>query len=189
MEILTRSQTLDLFKKNPQQYMEDVAKIISSTMKLMMVDGIKYTRLGDTEYYAQELFDTEELTGYLEQNIIKSDRSVYDYIIYGSDVEKGFAESFEHNNSIKVYAKLPNWFKIATPLGSYNPDWAVLIEDNGLNKLYFVLETKGSILIENLRLTESNKIICGEKHFEALGQSVKFTKADNFNKFLEDNLL
>lgn len=143
VKILTESKTLNLFKKNPQAYMDQVAKLISSTMQLFIVDGIKYTKLGDTEFYAQELFDSEELSGYLERNMFESHRSVYDYVVYDSDVERGFAEQLENNESVKVYAKLPDWFKVPTPLGSYNPDWAVVIEDNGLNKLYFVVETKG----------------------------------------------
>jgi type III restriction enzyme len=186
VEILTRSKTLPLFKKNPQAYMEDAAKTIASVMRLLIVDGIKYTKLGDSEFYAQELFDSEELTGYLNRNMIESQRSVYNYVVYDSEVERSFAERFEGNESVKVYAKLPDWFKIATPLGSYNPDWAVVIEDNGQNRLYFVVETKGNILADALRPTESAKIRCGEKHFAALGQGAKFVKADDYDKFVEN---
>ncbi|BAL00611.1 hypothetical protein OBV_34120 [Oscillibacter valericigenes Sjm18-20] len=167
VEILTRSKTLETFKKNPQAYMEDAAKIISSVMRLLIVDGIKYTKLGDSEYYAQELFNSEELTGYLARNMIESHRFVYNYVVYDSENERDFAESFERNESVKVYAKLPDWFKISTPLGSYNLDWAVVIEDNGQNKLYFGVETKGNISFDSLRPTEYYKIQCGEKHFEA----------------------
>lgn len=185
VNILINSKTLHLFKKNPQRYMEDVARIISVQMRLMIVDGIKYTKLGDSEYYAQELFDEKELTGYLERNMIESKKSVYEYVVYDSDNEKNFAESFERNESVKLYAKLPDWFKISTPLGGYNPDWAVLIEKDGEKKLYFVLETKGNIFSETLRPTESGKIECGYKHFAALGQNVVFDKADSFERFLE----
>lgn len=185
VKILTESKTLNLFKRNPQAYMEEVAKLISSTMQLFIVDGIKYTKLGDTEFYAQELFDSEELTGYLEHNMFESHRSVYDYVVYDSDVERGFAERLENNESVKVYAKLPDWFKVPTPLGSYNPDWAVVIEDDGQNRLYFVVETKGSIEGKDLRPKELAKIQCGEKHFAALGNDTKFLKADSFQRFAE----
>ncbi len=188
VKILTESKTLHLFKKNPQAYMDQVAKLISSTMQLFIVDGIKYTKLGDTEFYAQELFDSEELTGYLERNMFESHRSVYDYVVYDSDVERGFAEELENNESVKVYAKLPAWFKVPTPLGSYNPDWAIVIEDDGLNKLYFVVETKGSIEGKDLRPKEQAKIRCGEKHFAALGNEAKFMKADSFQRFTEHAL-
>ena len=80
MEILTRSKTLDLFKKNPQKYMEEVAQIITSNMRLLIVDGIKYTKLGEREYYAQELFETQELIGYLSENLVESQKSIYEPI-------------------------------------------------------------------------------------------------------------
>ena len=185
VEILLQSKTLPLFKKNPQRYMEEVSQMISSKMRLMIVDGIKYTKIGGDEYYAQELFENQELTGYLSKNMIESKKSVYEYVVYDSGNEESFAKSFEDNKSIKLYAKLPNWFKIATPLGSYNPDWAVLIEEDSKDKLYFVLETKGNILSEALRPTEEAKIACGHRHFAALGQAVTFEATDNFKEFME----
>ncbi|MBE3101233.1 MAG: type III restriction endonuclease subunit R, partial [Firmicutes bacterium] len=185
VEILIRSKTISLFKKNPQKYMEQVSQIISSKMRLMVIDGIKYTKIGEDEYYAQELFENKELTGYLSKNMMESDKSVYQYVVYDSGKEESFAISFEKNKSIKLYAKLPDWFKIATPLGDYNPDWAILIDRNGENKLYFVLETKGNIMFEALRPSENAKIQCGMKHFKALGNDVIFEKSDNFDNFIE----
>ena len=184
--ILKESGTLDMFKKNPQRYMEDVSKIIAANMKAMLVDGIKYTKLGDDEFYAQELFDTEELTGYLEHNMIEAKKSVYDYVVYDSDNEAEFTRKFEENEDIKLYAKLPDWFKIPTPLGSYNPDWAVVIEKDGDKKLYFVIETKANTSADALRPTELQKIKCGYKHFEALGNKAVFRAEDDFDKFIED---
>ena len=80
---------------------------------------------------------------------------------------------------------MPNWFKISTPLGSYNPDWAVLIEKDGDQKLYFVLETKSNLLSESLRPTETAKIKCGHRHFEALENNVTFKEVDDFSEFIE----
>ena len=185
VDILVRSKTLNIFYKNPQRYMEEVSAIMKRQMRSLLVDGIKYTRLGDDEYYAQELFETEELTGYLERNMLASKKSAYHYVVYDSENEKTFAERFEANNAVKLYAKLPHWFKIPTPLGSYNPDWAILIEQDGEKKLYFVLETKGSTLKEDLRQTEWGKIECGRRHFAALGKQVTFDTADKFDKFIE----
>lgn len=186
VEILKRSKRLDDFKKNPQKFMDEVASIIKRKMRLMIVDGIKYEKVGDDEYYAQELFETEELSGYLSKNMIGSEKSVYDYIIYDSDVEAKFAEKFEKNDSVKMYIKLPDWFKILTPLGSYNPDWGVLIEKDNIEKLYFVVETKGNILAEELREREYKKIQCGYKHFAALGNETIFKETDSFEKFIEN---
>lgn len=185
VEILTQSGTLNLFKKNPQKYMDEASKIITSKMQLMIVDGIKYTKIGEEEYYAQELFENEEVYGYLSKNMIESEKSVYDHVIYDSTNEQNFAERFESNDSIKVYAKLPDWFKIITPLGNYNPDWAVLVEQDDALKLYFVLETKANIMSEALRATENAKIKCGKKHFDALGNDVTFKAIDQFDIFME----
>ena len=189
VEILLRSKTLHLFKKNPQRYMEQVAQIITAKMRHMIVDGIKYTKIGDDEYYAQELFETEELSGYLYKNMIESRKSVYEYVVYDSANEENFAKSFEQNERVKMYAKLPSWFAIPTPLGSYNPDWAVLIEVDGKDKLYFVLETKGDITFDALRPKESAKIKCGKKHFEALGNEVEFEEIDSFEEFIEEQVV
>ena len=165
--------------------MEQVAQIIRSKMRHMIVDGIKYTKIGGDAFYAQELFETEELSGYLNRNMIESKKSVYSHVVYDSANEESFAASFENNDSVKLYAKLPNWFKINTPLGTYNPDWVVLIDAEGKEKLYFVVETKGNIAFDALRPSESGKIACGKKHFEALGNDVSFKETDNFNKFIE----
>lgn len=186
VSILIKSKRIEDFKKNPQKFMDEVSSIIKRKMKFLIVDGIKYRKLGEDQFYSQELFDNEELYGYLTKNMLQSDKSVYDYVVYDSEVEADFARKFENNSSVKVYAKLPDWFKIDTPLGSYNPDWAVLIEKDGEEKLYFVLESKGNILAEELRKRELSKIACGFKHFEALGNEVEFKPVDDFQEFMED---
>jgi type III restriction enzyme len=183
VDILVKSKKLKDFTNNPQKFIDEVRAIMQSNMRQFVVNGIKYQKIGDEHYYTQELFETEELSGYLERNMIPSDKSVYDHVIYDSEVEKKFAEQFEISNDVKVFAKLPSWFKIDTPLGSYNPDWAVLVERDGESKLYFVVETKGSILSDSLRPAESAKITCGREHFKALGTDVTFTEADNFDTF------
>lgn len=166
--ILTGSGRLKDFAANPQQFVEMAAEAINRTKRLAIVDGIKYQRLGDEYYYAQELFAEEELTGYLK-NLIEVKKSVHEHVVYDSaGVEKGFAEDLERNEAVKVYAKLPGWFKVPTPLGTYNPDWAVLVEKDGAERLYFVVETKGSLFAGDLRGKEDAKIQCGKAHFAAL---------------------
>jgi type III restriction enzyme len=123
-----------------------------------VVDGIKYQRVGDEHYYARELFEQEELTGYLK-NMLAATKSVYDRVVYDSaGVERTFAEQLEKNEAVKVYAKLPGWFKVPTPLGTYNPDWAVLVEKDGAERLYFIVETKSSLFKDDLRDKESAEI-------------------------------
>ena len=165
--ILSESCRLDDFKRNPQQFIELVSQAINRCKRQALVEGIKYQRLGDEHYYAQGLFETEELTGYLK-NMLNTTKSVYEKVVYESDVEKYFADKLEDNEAVKLYAKLPGWFQVMTPLGGYNPDWAVLINSDEGERLYFVVETKGSTFLDALRLTESAKIKCGRAHFEAL---------------------
>jgi len=166
--ILTTSDRLDDFKRNPQQFIELGAEAINRAKRLALVDGIKYQRIGDQEYYAQELFAQEELKGYLKDSM-EASKSVYERVIYDSaGIERGFAEEMEKSEAVKLYAKLPGWFKVPTPLGSYNPDWAVLIEQDGAERLYLVVETKGSLFKDDLRGTEGAKIECGNAHFKAL---------------------
>jgi len=168
VRILIDSQRLDDFKRNPQQFVEFTAESINRAKRLALVDGIKYQRLGDEYYYAQELFEQEELTGYIK-NTLESKKSVFEKVVYDSSgVERTFAEDLEKNEAVKVYAKLPGWFKVPTPLGSYNPDWAVLVDKDGEERLYFVVETKGSLFAEDLRDKESGKIECGKVHFKEL---------------------
>ena len=125
--ILSGSGRLDDFKRNPQQFIELAGQAINNCKRQALVEGIKYQRLGDEHYYAQELFETEELTGYL-RNMLDADKSVFEKVVYESEVEAAFADQLEKDTAVKIYAKLPGWFTVPTPLGSYNPDWAVLID-------------------------------------------------------------
>lgn len=189
VDILLKSDTLDGFKKNPQLYMTEVAKHIKMIMKEFIVDGIKYTKIGDDKFYAQELFDINELSGYLK-NTIETQKSIYTHIIYDSLKEEDFASKFEKNEDVKLYIKLPNWFKIPTPIGNYNPDWAILLDVDGTDKLYFVLETKSGknsqLFEEPLRESEKINIECGRKHFEALNTKAEFKTANEFDKFMQE---
>lgn len=185
MRILVKSSRLHDFVNNPQKYIEQVSEIIKRQMRLLIVDGIKYQKIGEKACYAQELFEENELFGYLSKNMIESKKSVYDHVLYDSDVEEEFAKSFELSDNIKVYAKLPGWFKIETPLGGYNPDWAVFANFDGQDRLYFVVETKGNLFSDALRPAEKAKIECGREHFKALGIDVGFAVAKDFDTFVE----
>lgn len=187
--ILVESLRLDGFLKNPQQFIEIAAEAVNRCKRLALVDGIKYQRLGDECCYAQELFTESELTGYLKNLLSDTRKSVYEHVVYDSDTERRFADEMEKNEAIKVYAKLPGWFKVPTPLGSYNPDWAVLVDVDGTERLYFVVETKSSLFTDDLREKESAKIACGKAHFEALAvgnNPAQFKKVSRVADLLED---
>lgn len=168
VKILTECERLDDFKRNPQQFIEQAAEIINRCKRMALVDGIRYQRLGDDAVWAQELFETEELTGYLTNMLRDTKRSIYEHVVYDSATERDFADALEKDEDVVLYAKLPGWFKVPTPLGSYNPDWAVLVNKEGTRRLYFVVETKSSLFSDDLRNKESAKIECGKAHFKAL---------------------
>ena len=185
--ILIESGRLNDFKRNPQQFIELAGAAINRAKRLAIVDGIKYQRMGDDYYYAQELFEQEELMGYLKNMLTDTQKSVFGHVVYDSGVEEEFARLLERNEAVKVYAKLPGWFKVPTPLGAYNPDWAVLVEMDGAERLYFVVETKSSLFSDDLRDRESAKITCGEAHFKALeggDNPAKFVKAATLDDVL-----
>ena len=177
VKILTGTQKLKLFKRNPQKFIEGCIEIINEQMRLHIIDGIKYHKTENGEYYSQELFDNEELFGYLKNNMKESTKSPYEYVVYDSNIESTLVDEFEKSGNVKIYAKLPSWFKIDTPLGTYNPDWAILwTDDKGEEKLYFVVESKGTMGQLGLRGKEDAKIKCGKKHFEAIGSEMIVAK-------------
>ncbi|WP_137887654.1 type III restriction-modification system endonuclease [Pseudomonas sp. 2FE] len=193
VKILTESRRLQDFARNPQQFIDYASEAINRTKRLALVDGIKYSKIGDEHFYAQELFQQEELKGYLK-NTLETQKSVYTHVVYDSaGIEKTFAEDLEKNEAVKVYAKLPSWFKIPTPLGTYNPDWAVVVDDSGQEKLYFVVETKGSTWWGDLRHVEGAKILCGERHFEEVANDdnparyIRAVDVDGMMKYAQKN--
>jgi len=171
IKILTSTHKLNHFKNNPQKFIEEVLKIIKEEMNELIVEGVKYEKIGK-EYAIQEIFDKEEIIAYMK-NLQKSSKSVSDYVICDSEIEKKFVEDFEKNDNVKLFAKLPSNFKINTPVGSYNPDFAIVVEVNGEEKLYFVLESKGSVSKEDRRGKENYKINCAKKHFKVLSNEYK----------------
>lgn len=167
--ILKCSNRLEDFKINPQKFIDQVLEIIENELNSLIVKGIKYEKIGDKEY-EMKLFEQGELTSYLS-NLLSSQKSIYNFVEYDSEIEKRFAFDLERKESVKLFVKLPSWFTIETPIGKYNPDWAIVKHDD--DTLYFVRETKGTINFSQLRNSESYKIKCGENHFKELGVDFK----------------
>lgn len=182
--ILTRSGRLNDFLNNPQAFMEKATEIIKNNRHSLAIDGIGYIKLDGQEYYAQEIFDTEEIIANLDRNAVKVQRSIYDYIVYdSSSVERPFAVALDNDPDVKMFFKIPDRFKIDTPIGTYNPDWAVYMTKNGEEKLCFILETKGSTDFYDLRTKEQLKIHCGKQHFKALDNGVEMYVARDWKEF------
>lgn len=166
--ILRESNRLGEFFNDPQRFMDAVARIIKFELHRLLVDGIKYEKIlgkGSEAEWEMLLFKNEEIVNYL--NALQVNKSVYEYVVYDSNIEREFARQLDQREDIKLFVKLPDWFQIDTPVGKYNPDWAIVKEED--QTLYLVRETKGTRNLMQLRNSESDKIRCGQKHFEALG--------------------
>jgi type III restriction enzyme len=168
--ILKNSGRLAEFFNNPQLFMTTVANILKYELHRLLVDGIKYERIpgtGSDAEWEQVLFKNEELINYLTALPVK--HSLYEYVVYESEIEREFARQLDDREDIKLFVKLPGWFEIDTPVGKYNPDWAILKQDG--QAFYLVRETKSSMDFLKLRNTESDKVRCGNRHFDEIGVS------------------
>lgn len=168
--ILSKSTRIQDIIVNPQLFLDLASQAIKRTLYDLMIEGIKYEKIGGSEY-EMKLFEAQELEVYLNDftfNITDSSKTIYEeFIPLDSGVESKFAEDCETSDQIKFYFKLPNWFKIPTPIGNYNPDWALIFQDD--SKVYFVAETKDTgtpeVDLHKLSADEQLKIKCGKAHF------------------------
>ncbi len=184
VEILINSGRLKEFAVNPQAFMTETARLINRALHEMVVDGIKYEQL-DGQIYEMRLFEEREIEDYLTRLYevqSQDDRTPYDYVPFDSEVEREVAEKLDSNENVKFFCKLPRWFVVPTPLGNYNPDWAVVTEND--KKLYLVRETKSTHDRDKRRETENRKVDCGRAHFAALG--VNFEVATNIHEVLSE---
>lgn len=168
MRIITESGRIDDLAVNPQLFMDSAIASIKRELHEMMIDGIEYCRLGDYTYEMRLFEDWETYKDEDTFEVSKKDKTIYDkFIPLDSVVENRFAQDCESSDQVKFYFKLPCWFKIPTPIGNYNPDWAVVFEND--NRIYFVAETKdtGTPIVDmsKLRADEQAKIKCGAAHF------------------------
>jgi type III restriction enzyme len=164
VEILKGSGRLEEFTINPQKFMDAASAIIKLELHKVMIDGVQYDKVSGDEWRMSQ-FEDFEILSYLH-NRLDVKHSVYDAVVYDSEVERKFAEDLDKRADIKLFVKLPRWFQVETPVGFYNPDWAIVKEDD--IKIYLVRETKGTKDFEKLRNSEADKVRCGRKHFEAL---------------------
>lgn len=168
-EIVSQSGRTDELLINPQMFLDNVVAAVKRTLNELLVEGIKYEQINGASY-EMKLFEAQEIEAYLSNlfEVTNPDKTLFDYIeIDGNSTpEHNFARDCEADDNIKFFFKLPRGFKIPTPLGSYNPDWAVIFQND--KRIYFVVETKGTLNKQHLREVERLKIECGEKHFAVL---------------------
>ncbi|PIT95176.1 DEAD/DEAH box helicase [Candidatus Falkowbacteria bacterium CG10_big_fil_rev_8_21_14_0_10_39_9] len=178
-DIVLKANNWEAFFSNPDRFIVEASKIIKQELVKTYVEQVSYEIISDS--YKVEEF--KALESY-EDSTLPVTRSIYDAIVHDSDVEMNFALDLEHDEQIKLFIKMPNWYKVETPVGGYNPDWAIVtakrdLKGNEGEKVYFVIETKGDI--ENLRPTEKAKIESAKKHFEVI--KVNYKEIDNYQAF------
>ncbi|MCF7853190.1 MAG: DEAD/DEAH box helicase family protein [Candidatus Pacebacteria bacterium] len=169
LEIFRRTRNRNEAARNPHEFAATAVQIIKQKLTDQLIDGIQYERIHD--WYRMEQFENEIESW--EEYAVPADRSLYDHVISDSDIEKQFVQDMERRDDVKLYIKLPGWFTVQTPIGQYNPDWAVVIEPRDEfgnpteeEMLYLVSETKGTGNLDKLRPDEQRRIHCGKRHFE-----------------------
>jgi type III restriction enzyme len=164
-QILQRSGRIGELLMNPQAFLDAVLREIRRILDELMINGIKYEKIAGQEY-EMRIFEDAEIETYLSNlvEVQNQEKTLYNYINIESSVESQFVKDCESRDDVEFYFKLPPKFTIPTPIGPYNPDWALILKPD--RKLYFVAETKSTLHIHELREQEHKKIKCGEKHFE-----------------------
>ena len=189
-EIISKSGRINDILINPQLFLDLASQAIKRTLYDLMIDGIKYHKIGNAEYYTLELFDDKDFEVYLNDfafKVSENSKTIYEeYIPLDSGVESRFAQDCETSEQVKFYFKLPNWFKIPTPIGNYNPDWAIVFE--GDRKIYFVAETKDTgtpqVDLSKLGGDEQLKIKCGKAHFNVF-ENIEYKVVNKIGQLIE----
>lgn len=185
VQILTgiKKTTFEQFKDNPEEFIIKAAELINDEKATAIIQYISYRMLD--ERYDADIFTKSSIKGKLGENAMKAERHLYDHIVYDSKNERDFAENLDKNPNVAVYVKLPDSFYIATPVGKYNPDWAIAFYEGTIKHIYFVAETKGSLSSLQLRSIEESKIHCAEEHFKAIsGKDVVYGVVNNYETLL-----
>ena len=173
VDILVGSGRLNEFIANPNDFISLVKRLLQSELAKIVVDGIQYEKIAGSVYELRELQKDgeEEKERFLDQmyQVQHTQKTDFDYVVFDSDVERQFAELLDGREDIKLFMKLPAKFKIDTPVGPYNPDWAIIKQENGEDRIYMIRETKSTLDDSKLRPTELAKIKSAKRHFEAIG--------------------
>jgi len=186
VEILKGIQkpVFDQFKYNPEEFIIQSANLINDQKATAIIQHITYDAMD--EKYSTDIFTEPTIKGKLGVNAMKAKRHLYDHIVYDSTNERDFATELDTNKDVAVYVKLPDGFYINTPVGHYNPDWAIAFYEGTVKHIYFVAETKGSMSSMQLRLIEESKIHCAREHFKAIsGEKIKYDVVDSYQKLMD----
>ena len=172
------------FRDNPEEFIVKAAALINEEKATAIIEHITYDVLDD--HYGTDIFTDPTIKGRLGVNAMKANKHLYDHIVYDSTNERDFATELDTNSDVAVYVKLPDGFYISTPVGKYNPDWAIAFYEGTVKHIYFVAETKGSMSSMQLRQIEQSKIHCAEEHFKAISNgNVVYDVIDNYQTLMD----
>lgn len=172
------------FKDNPEEFIVKAAALINNEKATAIIEHITYDVLD--EHYGMDVFTDPTIKGKLGVNAMKANKHLYNHIVYDSTNERDFATDLDTNADVAVYVKLPDGFYISTPVGHYNPDWAIAFYEGTVKHIYFVAETKGSMSSMQLRLIEESKIHCAREHFKAISSgNVVYDVVDSYKSLLD----
>ena len=176
--------TFNQFKDNPEEFIIKAASLINDEKATAIIEHITYDVMDDK--YGTDVFTDPTIKGRLGVNAMKAKKHLYDHIVYDSTNEQTFATELDTNANVAVYVKLPDGFYISTPVGHYNPDWAIAFYEGTVKHIYFVAETKGSMNSMQLRLIEDAKIHCAREHFKAISNGdVVYDVVDSYKTLLD----
>lgn len=176
--------TFNQFKNNPEEFIIKAATLINDEKATAIIEHITYDVMDDK--YGTDVFTDPKIKGRLGVNAMKAKKHLYDHIVYDSSNEQVFATELDTNTNVAVYVKLPDGFYISTPVGHYNPDWAIAFYEGTVKHIFFVAETKGSMDSMQFRLIEESKIHCAREHFKAISNGeVIYDVVDSYKTLLD----
>jgi type III restriction enzyme len=176
--------TFFLYRKNPEEFIIRSARLINEQKSTTIVESLTYDVVNET--FEKNIFTQNTLKGQFGQNAFPVEKHIFDYVVTDSKIERAFAEEMDISQEVQVYAKLPRGFFIPTPLGNYNPDWAIVFNEGNTKHIYFIAETKGSMESLELREIEKAKIECARKHFAKLNTGhLKYDVVNSYEKLME----
>lgn len=175
--------TFNKYKTNPEDFMQGVSRLVNEQKATTVIEHLAYDPIDDT--HSSDIFTQEKPKNSFEK-AMKVDNHIYDYIFTDSKNEKAFADKLDTSKEVVVYAKLPNSFFIPTPVGHYNPDWAIAFKEGSVKHIYFIAETKGSMSSMELRKVEEIKIECAKKFFSKIStNNVKYHEVDSYDTLMD----
>lgn len=179
-----RIDKFEMFKANPEDFIIKISNMINEQKATVIIEHISYNKLD--EVFSSDIFTEPTLKTLTNKNITNSEKGLYNYLIYDSEVEKKFGQELDDNSEVSVYVKLPKGFYINTPVGHYNPDWAIAFNSGSVKHIYFVAETKGSMSSMQLKSIEQAKIDCARVHFKSISSNeVKYDVVNTYEALLD----